>query len=177
VDAREPVVVSVGMVHGGQAFNIIPETVSLEGTIRSYNPDVRREVHKHFRLIVTETAAAHGAKAAIELDDGSPPLRNDPELGKRMKPSLERAAGDGNVIETELRMGAEDFASYAEKVPSFFIFLGVRNESIGAVEPVHSPRTVIDEAALPLGVRSHVQVAMDYLRGTGDTPGPAARGK
>ena len=89
---------------------------------------------------------------------------NDPELGKRMKASLAQVAGDKNVVEAEPVLGGEDFAQYARKIPGFFFFLGVRNESIGAVHAVHTPNLLIDEAALPLGVRAHVLLAIDYLR-------------
>ena len=164
IDAREPVVVSVGQIHGGQAFNIIPETVTLEGTIRTFNADVRREVWKQIRLIATETAAASGAQAVLELSDGTPPLVNDAKLGRQLLPSLERVAGRDNLIETPPRMGAEDFAFYAEEVPSFFIFLGVRSPSTETAEPLHSPRMMVDEAALPIGVRIQVQAAVDYLK-------------
>jgi amidohydrolase len=109
------------------------------------------------------------------LDDYGPAVWNDPELGRRMNPSLERAAGEKNVVESEPVMGGEDFAQYAQKVPGFYFFLGVRNESIGAVHAAHTPDFLIDEAALPLGVRALALLAVDYLRmqsGGVDKPRP-----
>ena len=165
VDARQPVVVSIGIIRAGQAWNIIPEKVELEGTIRTHNLDVRRQAVEEFSRIVQQTASAHGAKAQIDSSDYGPVTWNDPELGARAKPSLVRAAGEDNVVEAQPVMGGEDFAHYAQKIPGFYIFLGVRNESIGAVHALHTPHLLIDEAAFPLGVRAHCLMAIDYLRG------------
>jgi amidohydrolase len=187
IDARESVVVSVTMIHAGQAFNITPETVAMVGTIRTHNPEVRREVKKQIRWIAEQTAAAHGATAAITLEDGTSCVWNDPKLGKQMIPTLERAMGEGNVLEMKPSMGAEDFSVYAERVPGFFLRLGTRNASIGAIEQLHSPRALFDEAAMPLGVRTWVLLAIDYLNAAGkaaastprsskpDVAGPSSR--
>jgi metal-dependent amidase/aminoacylase/carboxypeptidase family protein len=136
----------------------------------------RRDLHAHPELSNREerTADGLGCTAEIEMDDYGPVVWNDPELGELTLPSLERAAGEDNVVEASPVMVGEDFAHYAKKVPGFFIFLGVRNESIGAVHALHTPNMVIDEAALPLGVRAHCLMALDYLRrqsrAAGDDP-------
>ncbi|MFH1265556.1 MAG: amidohydrolase [Planctomycetota bacterium] len=163
IDAREPVVVSFGIIHAGQAWNIIPEEVVLEGTIRTHDLEVRREAVAQFGRIVNRTADALGAKAEIQFDDYGPVVSNDPELGIGAKASLVRAVGEQNVVESQPVMGGEDFAHYAEKVPGFYVFLGVHNETIGAIHPVHTPNLLIDEAALPVGVRAHCLMALDYL--------------
>ncbi len=167
IDARQPVVVSIGIIRAGTAWNIIPESVHLEGTIRTHDTEVRRQAGQEFARLVHDTARAHGAKAKIDFSDYGPVVWNDLELGKRMNPSLVRAAGEDNVVEVQPVMGGEDFALYARKVPGFFFFLGVRNESVGAVHAVRPPHLLIDEAALPLGVRAHCLRALDYLRQAG----------
>ena len=164
VDARQPVVVSVGIIRAGRAWNIIPEKVTLEGTIRTHDVEVRRQAGKEFSRIVQQTASAHGSTAEIVFDDYGPVVWNDPELGSRMKPALVRAAGQQNVVEAQPVMGGEDFALYARRIPGCYVFLGVRNESIGAVHALHTPRLLLDEAALPLGVRTLSLMAIDYLR-------------
>lgn len=164
IDARKPVVVSIGIIRAGTAWNIIPETVTLEGTIRTHGVEVREQAAKEFHRLVQQTASAHGATAEIVFADYGPVVWNDPELGKRMRPTLARAAGEKNVVEAEPVMGGEDFAHYARKVPGFYFFLGVRNESIGAVHAVHTPKFTVDEAALPVGVRALALLAIDYLR-------------
>jgi len=163
IDARDPVVVSFGIIQAGTAWNIIPEEVVLEGTIRTHDLEVRREAVAQFGRIVSRTADALGAKAEIQFDDYGPVVWNDPELGVGAKASLVRAVGEENVVESQPVMGGEDFAHYAEKVPGFFVFLGGRNEAIGAIHPVHTPHLLIDEAALSVGVRAHCLMALDYL--------------
>ena len=163
IDARQPVVVSVGVVRAEGRWNIIPDKVILQGTIRTHNEEVRREAGVQFRRIVQGTAAALGATAQIEFSDYGPITFNDPELGRRMMPTLARAAGEENVVQTDPVMGGEDFAHYAERIPGFYLFLGVGNEEIGAVHALHTPNMIVDEAALPLGVRTLVLLAVDYL--------------
>ncbi len=163
VDARRPIVVSFGIIRAGQAWNIIPEKVELEGTIRTHDVDVRKQAAREFHRIVHHTADGLGARAEIQFDDYGPVVRNDPELGERAKRSLVRAVGEANVLEVQPVMGGEDFAHYAEQIPGFFIFLGVRNEAVGAVHPVHTPNFIIDEAAIPVGIRAHCLMALDYL--------------
>ncbi len=165
IDARRPVVVSVGIVQAGTAWNIIPGQAFLEGTVRTHDEKVRRQVTDYFRRAVENTARAHGATAAIELDDYGPVLWNNAELGKRMLPSLARAAGRQNVVEIEPMMGGEDFAHYAQQIPGFFLGLGVRDPSVAATAYPHTPQFVLDEAALPLGVRTLASLAIDYLSG------------
>lgn len=175
IDARQPVVVSVGMVQAGTAWNIIPGRATFEGTVRTLDPDVRRKVGVEFRRLVEQTAAAHGAKAEIEYHDYGPPVWNNPQLTQRMKPTLSRAAGESNLIEVEPSMGGEDFSHYAQKVPAIYFFLGVRNESLGAVHGVHTPHFLLDEAALPLGIRALSLLAFDYLstgQGSGEKQHP-----
>lgn len=164
VDTREKVVVSVGIVKGGTRWNIIPDSVMLEGTIRTLDENVRRQVHEVFERIVRLTAESHGATAEIVLRDYGPVTWNDPDLGRRMLPTLKRAAGENNVVELPPVMGGEDFAYYVQKVPGFYFNLGIRNEEIGPVVPLHSPRLIVDEEALPLGVRAMTLMVLDYLR-------------
>jgi amidohydrolase len=164
VDTRDPVVVTVGIVNGGTRWNIIPDFVTLEGTIRTHNKEVREKVRAAFERIVRLTAESHGATAKITFNDYGPVTWNDPDLGRLLLPTLNRVAGEGNVIEVRPEMGGEDFAYFAQKVPGFYIHLGIRNEKIGPVVQLHSPRLIVDEDALPLGVRVMTMMALDYLR-------------
>lgn len=170
IDARQPVVVSVGMIQGGQAWNIIPEQVVLEGTVRTHDKAVREQVAQLFRTLVEQTAAAHGAQAEIEFLDYGPAVWNDPELVARMKPALISALGKANVVESPPVMVGEDFAHYQQEIPGMFVFLGVRNEALGAVHPLHTPQFVLDEAALSVGIRTMSQLAIDYLRSESAEP-------
>jgi amidohydrolase len=134
----------------------------MEGTIRTHEAAVRAKVLEQFQRIVEHTALAHGATAQIACSTYGPPTWNDPELGKRMRPTLVRLAGEGSVIEVEPSMGGEDFAHFAQKKPGFYCFLGVRNKAV-ASGGLHTPNLVLDEAALPLGVRSLSMLAIEFL--------------
>ncbi|MDZ7618685.1 MAG: amidohydrolase [Patescibacteria group bacterium] len=164
IDARQPVVVSCGIIRGGEAWNVIPESVVLEGTIRTHDQAVRERAVKQFKQIVLSTAAAFGARVELDMVDYGPVTWNDPELGKRMLPTLVRVAGKGNVVETEPSMGGEDFAHYAAKIPGFYINLGIQDADGPPRQGLHHPEFTLDEAALPLGVKTHVLMAIDYLR-------------
>ena len=172
VDARQPVVISIGIIRGGQAWNIIPEQVVLEGTARTHDKTVRDRVAELFRTVVEQTAAAHGTQAEIEFSDYGPPVWNDPELVARMKPTLARVVGEANAVESPPVMVGEDFAHYGQQIPGMFVFLGVRNEAVGAVHPLHTPQFVLDEAALSVGIRTLSQLAIDWLTRTAGEPAP-----
>jgi amidohydrolase len=163
IDARQPVVVSIGIIRAGTAWNIIPQEVVMEGTIRTHSQEVRDRAGEQFKRIVTQTASANGAKANVEFSSYAPVTFNDPKLGEKTLPSLHRVVGEQNVVEALPVMGGEDFAYYAKIVPGFYCFLGGRNESIGAVHGLHNPKFMLDEAVLPIGVRAHCLMALDYL--------------
>lgn len=172
VDARQPVVVSIGIIQGGQAWNIIPEQVVLEGTVRTHDQAVRDQVAKLFQTVVEQTAAAHGTKAEVEFSDYGPAVWNDPELVARMKPTLVRVVGEDNAVESPPVMVGEDFAHYGQQIPGMFVFLGVRNEAVGAIHSLHTPQFILDEAALPVGIRTLSQLAIDWLTRQVATPAP-----
>ena len=165
--SRQPVVVTFGAIKGGIRYNIIPDSVELVGTIRTFDPDMRKDVFSRLTRISEHTAAAHGAtvNAAIPADEGNPVTRNDPALTARMRPSLERIVGADNVLDPGLNMGAEDFSYYALQVPSMFFFVGAtpRGKDAVAAPSNHSPEFFLDEEALKIGSRALLAVAVDYL--------------
>lgn len=164
IDAREAVVVSVGIVRAGTAWNIIPGEVLLEGTIRNLEPKLRPRVAEEFRRLVENTAAAHSAQARVEFDDYGPAVINDDRLAEWIRPSLARVVGPSGVIEAKATTGGEDFARFALKVPGLYFRLGTHDpRSPPSDYGLHSPRVMLDEAALPIGVRAMAGVALDYL--------------
>lgn len=163
IDAREAIVVSFGIIRGGEAWNIIPQRVELEGTIRTHNPQVRKTAVETIRRLVSEISTAFGATAEIEMYDYGPAVWNDPHLLQLLRPALAQAVGEENLVEIQPVMGGEDFAHYAQRVPGLYVYVGARNEKIGAVHPVHTPHFRLDEAALPVGVKAHVLVALRFL--------------
>jgi amidohydrolase len=160
-----PAVVTIGAFNGGNRFNIIPEAVELLGTVRAFNEDVRKDIHRRIRDIATKTAEAAGATAEITYGIGYPATINDPTLTDKMAPTLRRVAGADNVRVSALTGTAEDFSFFQQKVPGMFFFLGVTPKGIDPKTAAqnHSPLFFADESALPLGVRALANLALDYL--------------
>lgn len=166
--SKQPVVVTFGAIKGGVRHNIIPDQVQTIGTIRTFDEGMRQDVFARLKNVAEHVAAAHGATidAKIPLEaEGNPVTVNHPALAERMRPSLEKAAGAGNVIDMPLVMGAEDFSYYAREVPGLFFFVGATPKGQDALKAPsnHSPEFFLDESALGLGTRAMLQVALDYL--------------
>jgi amidohydrolase len=164
-----PAVVSVGAIKGGIRNNIIPESVEMVGTFRTFDPAVREQVIESIKRISSQTAAAAGATTVFELGgDPNPVVVNDPALTARAVASLQRAAGGNRVEVMPFVTGAEDFAYYGQKVPAFFYMVGVtpKGQDAAAAPSNHSPLFFVDEAALPVAVRTILGAAVDYLQGT-----------
>jgi amidohydrolase len=172
IDLRLPSVVTIGAIHGGTRNNVIPDEVELLGTIRALDPELRRELHERVRRTVAGIAESAGASAELTLDDGNPITWNDPALHDRMRPSLARVAGAG-LVPGHPRTGAEDFAFFAQQVPGLYFWLGVRDPKLAAADAAanHSPRFLVDERALVLGVRALAQLVVDYAEAS-RSPGP-----
>ena len=147
-----PSVLSITSFQGGNATNVIPSEVKLMGTFRAMNEEWRFKAHD---LIIKQTnalVAALGAEATINIDVGYPFVLNDEALSIQARKNAEAYAGATNVTETELRMGAEDFAYYSHKIPACFFRLGAGNKAKGITSGVHTPTFNIDEAAIEKGM-------------------------
>jgi amidohydrolase len=164
---KNPAVVTVGMIKGGVRNNIVPDEVELVGTIRTFDAEQRTGIMMRMKRIAENVAAANGATATFELIlSGNPVTYNNPELTNMVVPSLKRSAGDANVLAIPLETGAEDFAYFAQKVPSFYFFVGItpKDANILTVAVNHSPRFYIDESGIPTGTHAFAQLAVDYLQ-------------
>lgn len=161
-----PAVVTVGSINGGTRWNIIPDEVVLEGTIRTYDAAMREDLIERLRRTVAGIAEASGATAQVELEQNAPVTWNEPALTRRMVPTLAWAAGDDKVAEGRAQTVAEDFAYFQEKIPGMYFLLGVNREGVGAGEaaPNHSPEFHVNEDALITGVRALTGLAIDYLQ-------------
>ena len=158
-----PSIVTVGKIEGGVRNNIIPESVEMVGTIRTFDAQTRLDIHERVRRTATQIAEAAGATAEVEIDLGYGVTRNDPDLYRQMAPTLEAVAGD-NFIEAQQTTTAEDFSYFANEAPGLFLFLGVAPEDPSLVYPNHSPRFYADERALPVGVRALTALTLDYMQ-------------
>ncbi len=161
-----PAVVTIGMVTGGIRRNIIPDSVIMQGTIRTFDNDMRKDVLMRVRRTAERIAEASGATASVTYGGPTDVVYNDPALTARMAPSLERAAS-GKVNASGLWMPSEDFPAFTKEIPGLYVFLGVNAVGVSAYDaaPNHSPKFFVNEDALPVGVKAYVALAMDYLKG------------
>lgn len=157
---RTPTILTVATVHGGVRYNIIPDDFTLAGTLRTFDPDLRKDVMSRAEKAVKSIAERYGGSGAIEWGTPNPVTTNDPALTAKMKPTLVRAAQGKAKDDIDYITGAEDFSYYQREIPGLFYDLG-----IGFPKGVnHSPFfNVMDESALEVGVRAQALTALDYL--------------
>jgi amidohydrolase len=161
-------VVTVGAIHGGVRYNIIPEEVELLGTIRAFDPAMRLKIHQLIRTRATNIAQSMGATAEVQVPYSTayPITYNNADLTAEMLPVIRATAGGKNVRIMDAMAGAEDFSFISEKVPGFYFFLGGKPADVAAENAPahHRPDFFIDESAFKLGVKTLVNMTLDYQR-------------
>ncbi len=164
---REPAVVTVGMIKGGQRENIIPDSVEMRGTIRSFDEGMRDDIHERVTTLAEAIAKGSRASCQVCIRKDYPVTINDPALTGAAWPTLQRIAtqAGGALIEMPKVTGSEDFSFFQRVVPGLFFFIGVTppGKDPALAAPNHSPRFFADEAALVTGVRALANVACDLL--------------
>jgi amidohydrolase len=160
VSPLQSAVVTVGAIHGGQAFNVIPDEVTLTGTVRTFDPVLRREMPERIGRIASGVASALQCAAAVEVRPGNPPVINDAAVAALARRAAVLVVGEERVVVPEPTMGGEDMAVYFERVPGCFVFVGSANPERGLDQPHHSPRFDFDEDALSVGCQFLVEAAM-----------------
>ncbi|HSB24861.1 MAG TPA: amidohydrolase [Burkholderiaceae bacterium] len=163
--AREPAVVTVGMIRGGVRENIIPDSVEMRGTIRTFDEGMRDDVHERVTTLAESVARGSRAGCTVCIEKNYPVTVNDPALTAEMLPTLQRVAGADKVQLVAKVTGSEDFSYFQKLVPGLFFFVGATRPDLDpAKAPAnHSPRFHVDERALLLGVRSLAHLACDWL--------------
>ena len=172
INAREfnacvPVVVTIGSIHGGNQYNIIPGEVVIEGTIRCLDEAVRQKVARRIGEISAATASAFGGSVEFEMDWGAPPVVNDPAMAALAGDAAKEVIGEDMVIThvDHPNMGGEDFAYYLEKVPGAFMFLSSANPEKHTDVAHHNPKFNVDEDVFWIGSAVYAAVAEKYLNG------------
>jgi len=160
-----PAIVTIGAIHGGVRHNIIPETVDMIGTIRTYSQPQQELIHRRIREIGEYIAKSAGAEAEVSIKKMYPVTFNDIELTAKMQPTLERVAGKDNLWVHDPVTGAEDFSFYQLEKPGLFIFLGAMpvDSDPEEVPSHHTPDFYLDESGFVLGVRALSQLTVDYM--------------
>lgn len=163
LDPLEAGVISLTTIHGGTAINVIPETVTLAGTMRSLSPATREllqaEMHRACKVV-----EALGGSVDLTITPGYPPTVNDPTATALAVDSLSALLGTEQVFEPKPIMASEDFSFMLQQAPGCFIMLGVQNPAWGQVYPVHTPTFQLDEAALPIGTAALVTMAVEWMK-------------
>ncbi|HKA74121.1 MAG TPA: amidohydrolase [Xanthobacteraceae bacterium] len=161
---KSPTVVSVTTINGGSRFNIVPETVDMTGTIRTYDPGIRAAVHRDIRQVAENIAASANAKAEVEIIELYDPLVNSERVTARMVPVLERAA-DGDAALNERSGASEDMSFFLNEVPGLYFVLGIvpRDQDPATAAPNHNPNFFIDEKALVVGVRALAMATVNFM--------------
>ena len=165
---EEPAVVSLGAIRGGVRENIIPDSVEMRGTIRTFNERMRDDIHERVTTLAEAVARGSRAGCSVCITKNYPVTVNDPVLTEAMLPTLRRVAGGGLQLVPKVT-GSEDFSFFQRVVPGLFIFLGITpaDGDPKKAAPNHSPRFFVDETGLLLGVRALAHLACDFLEAQG----------
>jgi amidohydrolase len=163
VDPFAPAVVSVTRIAGGSAFNVIPGSVELAGTVRTLDPELRDEIPRLMERIVKGVTDAHGATYDFTYERGYRPVINHDDATQLLRRAIVDALGAEFLTEAIPTMGGEDFSAYQQRTPGAFFFIGARNEARGIMQPHHHECFDVDEQALEYGVRIFVAAARDFL--------------
>lgn len=162
---KAPAIITVSRIDGGVRNNIIPETCTMRGTIRTLDKEMQKSIHEKIKIVATHIAEASGATADITFDPKTLVTYNDPDLVKRTIPSLQKAAGIENVREREWVTGSEDFSFFGEKAPAFFFYLGGMPKGIEPknAPPHHTSNFFVEESGMKTGVKAFCNIVFDYM--------------
>jgi amidohydrolase len=161
-----PAVLTVGQIQGGNRSNIIPDSVVMVGTLRTFDATMRADITRRIERTARDIASASGATALVTIDSAGLVLANDTTLTTRMIPVLQRSAGPGGFSLINPIMASEDFPEFTRDIPGLYFFLGVTpmDRDLAAAPANHSPLFFADEGALETGVRAMANLAVEYLR-------------
>jgi amidohydrolase len=162
-DPVEAAVVSTTAFIGGEAFNVIPDTVELRGTVRTLSQDVREQMEKRLIALATGIGKAGGAEVQVEFIRGYPGIVNDPEMTALVRQAAIDAVGADHVIDSPIGMGGEDFSYFTLERPGCFFNVGTRNEERGIVWGHHHPRFDVEEEGMAAGIATMGGAVLAYL--------------
>lgn len=170
IDPLEPVVLTIGKLHAGTRYNIIPDSLVMEGTIRTFNDEVRAYLKKRVNEVVESISILHGVSSTVQFNighSGYKPGWNDPRFTKFVGAVVEETLGKNSLTWARRPfMGAEDFFEFSmnKTIPTCMIFVGTRNEKKGCIYPLHSSRFKLDEDSMRVGMQALSAVALAYLK-------------
>ncbi|MGJ3235676.1 amidohydrolase [Marivirga sp.] len=163
---KEAAVVTVGIMQGGNRFNIIPESAMLEGTIRTLDEGMREMIHEKIKLTATNIAEIAGATAEVEIVENAPLTYNDIDLTNKMVSSLQKTVGEDKLHVMKAVTGAEDFSYFQNEIPGLYFFIGGKPETEPEGQALgghHTPDFYIDECGMLTGVKAFINLTLDYM--------------
>jgi amidohydrolase len=162
----DPAVITIGRIEAGSAFNIIPQTAELQGTMRSFGKDHRAKLLRRIQEVACGVASAMGATCDVNIIDGCPPCTNDALVTEVVYQAATASVGNDKVDTGQevMTTASDDMAYFLDTVPGCYFIVGAHNEAKGADFPHHHPRFNVDEEALPVGVEVLARAAMEYLK-------------
>ncbi len=163
IDPQEALVITIGQIQGGRRYNIIADEVKMEGTMRTFNEDVRQRAQGLMRETLANITAAYGATFDLKFEENGALTFNEPKLVEETLPTIRRVVGDQNLLSIKPFMPAEDFSYFQKISPGFYYFLGVGNRARGITSSWHTADFDIDEESLVVGVKVMSNVLLDYL--------------
>lgn len=164
INPLKPAVLTIASFHAGSAFNVIPSTASITGTVRTFDTDVQNQIITEMEKIIASTCENAGASYTFNYATGYPAVINHPEETMLLVRSAEKVVGADQTIHIDPSMGGEDFAYYLQKVPGTFFFTGAGNAEKGIIYPHHHGKFDIDEQAMLIAAKVLLTAALDYLR-------------
>ena len=162
LDPLESGVISLATIHGGEAMNVIPESVTITGTMRSFTPETRKLLQAEVRR-AAEVVNALGGEADVKIVEWYPSTVNDPAATQAVFDATKKLLGEDKVTETKPRMGGEDFSYMLQQVPGCYLTLGVKGADWDRTHMVHTPTFRVDESALPIGTAAMVASAVEWM--------------
>jgi amidohydrolase len=163
IDAQTPTILTIGSINGGNRYNVVADSVEMQGTVRTFTVDGSATVKSKMEAILKGVTSAYGGSYTLDYFTNAPVTFNEPALAGASIAALGAALGQEHVLRPALQMVSEDFAYYQQQIPGFYFFVGVRNEAKGITAMWHTEFYDMDEHALKVGVRSMSAVVLDYL--------------
>jgi amidohydrolase len=160
---KNPTVITIGSIHGGNRGNIIPDTVVMQGTLRTFDMEGRADIVARMRKTLDNIADTHGATAELIFDLNYPVTYNQPALVESLLPAIRNAAGNDRVITMAPLTGSEDFSFFTQEIPGIYLFLGTAPNDPARRFMNHSPNFDIDESALKVGVKTLAYMSYEYM--------------
>lgn len=163
-DVRNPIVMNIGTIEGGERFNVTPGSVKMSGMNRSFSKYSRENMPKWLEEMIQNVCKGYRCDYDFKYNFSCAATINEEKATGMLKSAVAKLIGEDNIKQVSMIMGSEDFSEYLEKVPGALMLLGCRNEAKDCCYSQHSNHYKLDEDALPIGVASYAQVALDYLK-------------